>query len=55
MAYYRTCPYCGSNLDPGEECECRKVIIEPPRKKEKRILSFLELGKLLDLMIKKEA
>lgn len=23
MAYYRTCPYCGSNNDPGEICDCR--------------------------------
>lgn len=22
MAYYKTCPACGSNLDPGEKCEC---------------------------------
>ena len=20
---YRTCPYCGSNLDPAERCDCR--------------------------------
>jgi len=23
MSYYRTCPYCGANLDPGERCDCR--------------------------------
>ena len=22
MAYYNTCPSCGSNLDPGEQCDC---------------------------------
>lgn len=22
MAYYSTCPSCGSNLDPGEKCTC---------------------------------
>lgn len=22
--YYWTCPYCQSNLDPGEPCDCRK-------------------------------
>ena len=35
--YYRVCPYCGSNLDPGEHCDCgenrkgseRNVIIRP--------------------------
>lgn len=21
---YRTCPQCGSNLDPGESCDCGK-------------------------------
>ena len=21
--YYRKCQYCGSNLDPGEQCDCR--------------------------------
>lgn len=21
--YFKECPYCGSNLDPGEQCECR--------------------------------
>ena len=24
MAYYRTCPDCGSNSGPGEECGCKK-------------------------------
>ena len=23
MSYYRTCPHCGANLDPGEVCDCR--------------------------------
>ena len=22
MPYYRTCPRCGCNLDPGERCDC---------------------------------
>ena len=25
MAYYRTCPLCGSNNDPGEACDCRET------------------------------
>lgn len=33
MAYYNTCPYCGSNLDPGERCDC----LEEREKKEKEI------------------
>lgn len=24
MAYFETCPHCGSNLDPGEKCDCAK-------------------------------
>lgn len=23
MSYYKTCPHCGANLDPGEVCDCR--------------------------------
>lgn len=22
--YYKTCPICGSNLDPGEHCDCER-------------------------------
>ena len=24
MRYFRTCPYCHANLDPGERCDCRE-------------------------------
>lgn len=24
MAFYRTCPFCGAALDPGERCDCQK-------------------------------
>lgn len=24
MSYYRTCPHCGANLDPGERCDCQR-------------------------------
>ena len=24
MAYYRICPYCKGNIDPGEKCDCIK-------------------------------
>ena len=34
MAYYRKCPTCGSNLDPGELCdECRERPPEPTKNK----------------------
>lgn len=22
MSYYKTCPFCGAHLDPGELCNC---------------------------------
>lgn len=22
--YFRICPYCNANLDPGEQCDCMK-------------------------------
>ena len=25
MAYYNVCPVCGSNLDPGERCDCQSI------------------------------
>lgn len=25
MAYYNVCPNCGSNLDPGESCDCKSL------------------------------
>lgn len=32
MAYYRTCDHCGSNLDPGESCDCRGNVKEQKEK-----------------------
>ena len=26
MCYYKTCPECGANLDPDEQCDCQKEI-----------------------------
>ncbi len=22
--YYKECPFCGANLDPGESCDCQE-------------------------------
>lgn len=30
MAYYRVCPDCGSNLDPGEICDCKIQRMKQP-------------------------
>lgn len=29
MPYYNQCRYCGSNLDPGERCECQEKTAQP--------------------------
>ena len=38
MAYYRTCPLCGANLDPGESCDCaeKKQPDTPPQMRQSR-------------------
>ena len=30
--YYKTCPQCGCNLDPGERCECQLAPVRYDRK-----------------------
>ncbi|MDD6191876.1 MAG: hypothetical protein PUB24_02190 [Lachnospiraceae bacterium] len=37
--FYRECPYCGCNLDPGEHCDCR----EKKREKEHRLMSLFDV------------
>ena len=32
MGYYRECPLCGANIDPGERCDCERERAE--REKE---------------------
>ena len=36
MAYYNVCPDCGSNLDPGERCDC-KIRSEQEKKQVKSL------------------
>lgn len=47
MAYFRTCPYCKANLDPGETCDCRGNT-ESVQKKEKRVFTWAEIKQLID-------
>lgn len=35
MAYFKTCPLCGANLDPGELCDC-----QAERKRQKEFYKF---------------
>lgn len=35
MAFYNICPYCGANLDPGEQCDCKEQQSERQQAAEK--------------------
>ena len=37
MSYYKTCPYCGAHLDPGEVCDCAARIAEDAILKDIRL------------------
>lgn len=28
MPYYKICQSCGAHLDPGEQCDCGKVLAD---------------------------
>lgn len=38
MAYFNTCPICGANLDPGEQCDCREEKEQPKDIEQKETL-----------------
>lgn len=40
--YYRTCPECGSNLDPGEQCDCNEEK-EFRKEESKRVSSITNI------------
>ncbi len=37
MAYFNTCQWCGSNLDPGERCDCQRIRVREREEREKEI------------------
>ncbi len=42
MPMYKTCPYCGAHLDPGEKCDCQdreSKLPEIPAEKEQEVKS----------------
>lgn len=45
MPYYRTCPYCGANLDPSERCDC----LESRQDRAARLIATLTVGEKLKL------
>lgn len=44
--YYNTCNKCGSNLDPGERCDCEAVKREAQTKREALIVQKGKSGQL---------
>lgn len=42
MAMYKTCPFCGDNLDPSEKCECQE---QEDRRSEQDNLRRIRIGK----------
>lgn len=48
--YYQECEFCGSNLDPGERCDCMKEEAE----KDKRYKSLFVTNKEGQLKFKFE-
>lgn len=45
---YKTCPYCGDNLDPEEKCECggKKPYIRQSKRIYKRPQGFVFITRL---------
>lgn len=43
MAYFKTCPYCDANLDPGEKCECngKRPYIRQSKKTYRRPAGYV--------------
>ena len=46
MSYYRVCPFCGANLDPGETCECKSTT-ERNKSKFEQITTVAEDGQMV--------
>jgi hypothetical protein len=40
MAYYKTCPFCGAHLDPGEACECFEARFDRLTPENKKIVEM---------------
>lgn len=45
QTYYRTCPYCGDLLDPGEHCEC---LVQARERETKRAVIDMQINKMCE-------
>ena len=41
MAYYNVCQNCGSNLDPGERCDCESIKAKEQEARKSYYRQFL--------------
>ena len=48
--FFRECPYCGCNLDPGEKCECW----DQKQKKEDMLAELIESDQFGQMTMKVE-
>ncbi|NMD01850.1 MAG: hypothetical protein GYA71_01100 [Bacteroidales bacterium] len=44
--FYKTCRYCGANLDPDEVCDCKKKETTPLREQPPKTISKLSIVSL---------
>ena len=50
MSYYNVCEHCGSNLDPGEKCDCMNQQEEKEtRKMKEKVFCEREKETLINL------
>lgn len=58
MAFYKKCPNCGANLDPGEKCDCissnDSLCVETTQRNISQCNATLEESKLITNMIKEK-
>ena len=46
MVFYKICPRCGANLDPGEQCDCEETAARE-REEAEDLLAKEDTGQLV--------
>lgn len=47
MSYYKVCPLCGCNLDPGERCDCgneKKATVSASNADSGKVENLLDIA-----------
>ena len=42
MSYYNICEHCGSNLDPGEKCDCMEQQEEKEIRMKEKVFCYCD-------------